>query len=125
MIARTIETGLAAPERNRFFYGKLMDQAAFDRDQAYFNRKRWLLNRLLYGRGVLCGLQVEAGDNGTVIVRPGVALDGFGREVIVPADTTVDPHQLTDDRGRPQGDPLQAGTVLLCLAYVERPADPV
>jgi hypothetical protein len=125
MTPGTNHTGLAAPERNRFFYGKLMDQAAFDREQSYFNRKRWLLNRLLYGRGVVCGLLVEPGDEGTVVVRPGVALDGFGREVIVPADTIVDPHQPTDDRGGPSGDPLQTGIVQLCLVYAESQTDPV
>ena len=68
---------LAAPERNRYFYGMLMDVERFDKDQRYFNRKRQLLNRLAVGPGVLCGLGLTF-DGTALALAPGVAIDGAG-----------------------------------------------
>ena len=108
---------LVTPARNNYFYGKLMDELHFKMEQTYFNRKRWLLNRLSLGYGVLCGLNVEAkGTN--VVIQPGVAIDGLGREIIVPSAFEVDPRQLTDDCCRPTG-AKATGSVLICLAYKE------
>ena len=53
-------TGLSAFERNRFFYGLLMGVDQFQKDMNYSNGKRWLLNRLVTGSGVVCGLGVSA-----------------------------------------------------------------
>jgi hypothetical protein len=52
-----------------------------------------------------------------------VAIDGLGREIIVPEAVSIDPHQLTDDRGNAVGEPLKSGTVTVCLAYAETCAD--
>ena len=46
-------TLLEAPERNRYFYGLMMDADRFQQDQDYFNRKRYLLNRFVSGGGKL------------------------------------------------------------------------
>ena len=51
---------LASPRRNHFFYGKLLDELHLRMEQDYFNGKRWMLNRLGLGHGVLCGLEVTA-----------------------------------------------------------------
>jgi hypothetical protein len=118
---------LTAPRRNNYFYGKLMDVWHFQMEQAYLNDKRWLMNRLGLGFGVLCGLQVAGTSDGSrVRVGPGVAVDRFGREIVVPAETQpVDPRQPTDDCGQPAGDPITgAATVTLCLSYLECEADP-
>src|SRR5206468_11586399 len=45
---------LTPPQRNKYFYGKLMDVPHFQMEQTYGNWKRWLLNRLALGEGVLC-----------------------------------------------------------------------
>jgi hypothetical protein len=72
------------PVRNRYFYGKLLDVAQFDLEQSYLNGKRWLLNRLVSGWGVICGLNVQLGpDNQSVIVTPGLAIDKCGHEIMV------------------------------------------
>jgi len=42
-------------ERNRYFYGKMLTARDFETEQRYFNNKRRLLNRTLYGAGVVCG----------------------------------------------------------------------
>jgi hypothetical protein len=77
-------TDVVAPVRNRYFYGKLLDVFHFEMEQNYFNTKRWLLNRVVTGYGVICGLQVMlTPDSKSVYVTPGIALDKCGREIIV------------------------------------------
>ena len=79
---------LHAPIRNRYFYGKLLDSYHFELETGYFNSKRWLLNRLVTGYGVVCGLDVCATSDGkNIIVTPGVAIDKHGREIIVDQET--------------------------------------
>jgi hypothetical protein len=109
-----------APKRNRYFYGKLLTALQLEMEQSYFNQKRWMLNQLGLGKGVLCGLRVAAGE-GQVCVSAGAAVDGFGREVIVPRAVCLDPWRPTDDCGRP-GEPLskeENQRVTICLAYNE------
>ena len=50
-------------ERNRYFYGKMLTARDFETEQRYFNNKRRLLNRTLYGAGVVCGLGVYRNDD--------------------------------------------------------------
>ncbi len=79
-----IPADLRVPVRNRYFYGKLMDVHQMEQEQEYFNAKRQLLNRLVTGPGVVCGLRVELTDDlEAVIVKPGLAIDRCGREIIV------------------------------------------
>ena len=84
--------GLSAPRRNRFFHGKMMDVHHFELETEYGMGMRRLLNRLVTGSGVVCGLDVEAGDDGcSVEVTAGVAIDRWGREIVVPARTASIP----------------------------------
>ena len=92
MHAMKTETGhgeqLAAFVRNRYFYGKLLDVYHLELEQQYLNGKRWLINRLISGYGVVCGLNVEcSGDGKGVIVGPGVGIDKAGYEIVVPRKT--------------------------------------
>jgi len=76
------------PTRNRYFYGKLLDVFHFELEQKYFNSKRWLLNRLVTGYGVICGLNVLlTADKKSIYVTPGVAIDKCGHEIIVCQDS--------------------------------------
>ena len=102
---------LRSPTRNHYFYGKLLDVTHFQMEQTYFNRKRWLLNRLGLGAGVLCGLEAEA-DGGGVVVSPGVAIDPLGREIIVPAAVTLE--NVLEDTEIAEDSPG-----FLCLCYHE------
>jgi hypothetical protein len=78
-------TDLNTQTRMRYSHGLLLDKIHFDLEQQYFNNKRWLLNRRILGRGVVCGLGVELSpDRKGVVVLPGLALDRCGREIIVP-----------------------------------------
>jgi hypothetical protein len=80
--------GLTTPRRNRFFHGKMMDVYHFEMETGYGISMRRTLNRLVAGYGVLCGLDVVQGDDPcSVRVTPGAAIDGWGREIIVPTDS--------------------------------------
>jgi len=71
--------------RPRYFHGQLLDVRHFESEQAYFKYKQWMLNRLVDGFGVVCGLDVQVGDDDhSIVVMPGLALDRQGREVVLP-----------------------------------------
>jgi hypothetical protein len=114
---------LEAPERNHYFYGKLLDVQELQKEQHYGITARRRLHRLVLGHGVVCGLNVVADTDGMIRIQPGVALDALGREIVVPGALRVNPYQLTDDQGRIMGEPLETGTVEICLAYVEKKTD--
>ena len=75
---------IQTPARNRYFYGKLLDVYHFELETNYHNAKRWLINRLVLGYGVVCGLDVTRGaEPYTVKIMPGMAIDKWGREIII------------------------------------------
>jgi hypothetical protein len=114
-------------ERNNYFYGKMLDVGNLKLEQSYFVRKRWLLNRLVTGAGVACGLNVTADPAaaGQFFLSPGLAIDACGREIIVAETTSIDATQLTDDKGTVTG-PVPAGkTVEISIAYSEVKRSPV
>jgi hypothetical protein len=122
---------IPSPTRNNYFYGKLLDAYHFELETRYHNEKRWLLNRLVSGYGVVCGLDVEPGPGDTFVVTPGLALDRWGREIIVPAPTKALPFPASPGEPPEEQDPKQEGRhhhhwhfqVLLC--YLECEDDPV
>jgi len=76
---------LSTPRRNKFFHGKLMDVHQFELETEYEMGLRRLTNRLVTGFGVVGGLDVVEGDDHlSVRVGPGLAIDGWGREIVVP-----------------------------------------
>ena len=79
MLTTRTPPGLETPVRNRYFYGKLLDVEQFELETRYLNAKRWLLNRLVTGYGVVCGLDVLPGDEPNELwIGPGVAIDKLG-----------------------------------------------
>ncbi len=127
--AATVLGQLATPARNRYYYGKLLDADHFQLEQDYGNRKRWLLNRLSLGTGVLCGLDVTVTTStagAQLVVGPGVAIDAVGRELIVPLPSpAINPLQATDECGQPSGTPVTGPTtVTLYICYYECEAEP-
>lgn len=69
--------------RNNYYSGKLLTANDFEAEQKYNNDKRRLSNRLVSGFGVVCGLDVVAVSNDTVSVETGMAIDGYGREMVL------------------------------------------
>lgn len=86
--------GLAAFERNRYFYGKLLTVRDFEAEQRFFIEKQRLINRLIHGAGVVCGLKVEKVGTTKIKINPGVALDCCGREIVVSEEKELD---ITED----------------------------
>jgi hypothetical protein len=122
------KTGIHTFVRNRYFYGKLLDVFHFELEQNYLNGKRWLLNRLVAGYGVLCGLDVRPAPQGrAVIVTPGAAIDRCGREIIVPRNS--EPQTVRD---KPAPDPTKPPTtdcdkqdyVHVCICFKQCESDP-
>jgi hypothetical protein len=109
---------LTEPKRNRYFHGKLLDVGHLELEQAYGKDKRWLLNRLTLGTGVLCGLAVAAVDD-TLRIGSGVAVDGRGREIVVPGTFTIDPFAPAPPCEAPGIDPDAPGPATLWLCYRE------
>jgi hypothetical protein len=110
------DAGLVTPVRNRYSFGRLLGVDDFEREQGYANTKRRLANRLLEGHGVVAGLDVTLTDGPGLTVTPGVAIDGWGREVVV---TTALPVDVLAAAGVGFG----AFEILLC--YGEEDGDPV
>jgi len=113
--------GVLTPlSRNRFFYGKLMDTRHWELEQEYGIQSRRLITRLGLGSGVICGLGVRIADGGVVCVSPGVAIDAWGREIVVNETVSLQRvDQPTDECGKPVGDPVRDGSVTIWLCYHE------
>lgn len=104
--------------RNRYFYGKLLTVRDFEIEQRYFNDKRRMINRLAVGTGILSGLDVVAVNDRTVSIDPGVAIDSYGREIIVSVPAM---HMLSDLEGFDQDN--LSDTYYLCIEYEEQPEE--
>jgi len=63
-------------------------------EQNYFINKQRLINRMFFGEGVVSGLEVTADKTAGVIhLSEGFALDGFGREIILPVQLVYNLNQ--------------------------------
>jgi hypothetical protein len=123
---------LNPPRRNHFFTGKMMGVAQFEREQRYGLGQRWLINRMTIGAGILCGLDAAlTADGKRISVAPGVAVDCFGREIVVALPREYDPFAAPGgDCGCGGAAAVAApGDYLVCLSYREcetddQPAEP-
>lgn len=84
-----IPSGLYQPLRNNYFDGKLLVSRDFSDEQDYHRGQRQLHNALLHGKGTVCGLKLIEHPNAScrsefVVVEPGMALDCYGQEIVVP-----------------------------------------
>lgn len=103
-------------ERNKYFYGKLLSVDDFELEQKYMNDKRRMLNRFLFGTGVVAGLYVVRTDEQTISVESGFALDSWGREIVVDVPVIKKLSLIEGFRDCTIGD---TGDVYLCLEYDE------
>lgn len=77
---------LKPAKRNNYFDGKLLSAGDLRDEQLYHRGGRKQHNRYLHGYGVVCGLRVMPVNEvkaRCVRVEPGVALDPWGREIVV------------------------------------------
>ena len=78
--------------RNHYFTGKLLTERDFTAEQKYMADKLRLHHVALHGWGVVCGLKVTPHPycpDLRIVVEPGLAIDGCGREVRVPQRVEV------------------------------------
>lgn len=109
-------------ERNKYFYGKLLSVDDFEMEQKYMNDKRRMLNRFLFGTGVVAGLYVVGVDEQTVSVEAGIALDAWGREMVVDIPVIKKLSMLEGFASCIRED---TGFVYLCIEYDEKETDKV
>jgi hypothetical protein len=70
-------------KRLNYFNHQFLNEKDFQDEQSYHIFMRRLHNRLLHKWGVVEGLTVEKRGDREVIVRPGIAIDREGREIIL------------------------------------------
>lgn len=112
-------------ERNRYFKGKLMTTRDFETEQKYFNDKRRLINRLFFGGGIVCGLQVIKIDEKTISIENGLAIDSSGREVMLEKNIIMDKGIITAELNKLDGleDEEFMKDLYLCIQYKEEAKD--
>src|SRR5258706_14646898 len=134
--------------RNNYFVGKRLTPDSFRVEQDYLIGRRRLLNRALYGWGLVSGFAVAAAPpapgqqgsaSGRLTVGPGLALDRLGRELLQEGHTSLSLGDviLIDENGRriPRSrdcDPKDRSDEgcedhdwLLSVHYAERPLGPL
>lgn len=93
-------------ERVHYFTGQILSPDDLRAEQDYFLARLRRHNRYLHGWGVVTGLGVSVDEAGDVRVDPGLAIDCFGSEIVVPA-----PQKLSIADGLERG--------FVALAYAE------
>lgn len=102
------ESGL----RNNYFEGKRLTADSFRVEQTYAVERRRLLNRAVFGWGVVYGFAITASrqsgshddlSRGALKIGPGLALDECGRELLQVRETalTLDDLIVLDEKGSP------------------------
>lgn len=122
------ETRLKSFSRPAYFHGQLLGVHHFESEQEYIKRKLWMLNRMVSGYGVVCGLDLQVGDDDlSVVVTPGLALDRCGREIVVPCQSKkipIEPMPAPDPAAPQPAGPCADDWVRVVICYCERQADP-
>lgn len=119
------EGKVSAFERNNYFCGKLMVERDFWDEQHYHMGKRMLHNANLHGWGTLCCLKVDPHPvcpNLRIIVRSGMAIDCYGRVILVPRDEQRDLESYRKDGNSSTSKPEN---LYICLSYKECKTEPV
>jgi hypothetical protein len=75
---------LAPLKRVRFFDGQLLSAQDFQTEQEYWREKQRRHNRMFHGYGVVSGLDDVSTKHDVLFVRPGMAVDASGNEIVVP-----------------------------------------
>lgn len=100
-------------ERNRYYAGKMLTSSDFQAEQTYMNNKRRFLNQMMFGSGIVCGLGVVSLDDLSILVESGVAVDDYGREIVLESSVVK---KLSAIDGFEK---IQSDLAYLCLKYRE------
>ena len=109
--------------RNRYFYGKLLTAEDFSQEQQYGNDKRRMMNRWMFGVGIVSGLEVIRVDDYSISLEMGLALDHTGREIVVetPVIRKLSLIEGYEEATAAEGDE----SLYLCIRYREEETEPV
>jgi hypothetical protein len=143
------DAGCDSGLRNNYFEGKRLTADAFRVEQDYSIDRRRLLNRAIHGWGVVYGFGMsmatpdEDGAAGRFLIKPGLALDACGRELVRVHGAAVGLRDVVlidgkgkrlsrDDAGLGDPDPRNPSRMdptrecwLLSVHYAEQAMDPV
>ena len=97
--------------RNNYYDGKRLTADMFKVEQRYLSERRQLVNRALYGVGVVYGFGIEAESlkesaggrlSRRLRIRAGLAFDGCGRELVQGGIRAIDLDDVTlvDEKGK-------------------------
>ncbi len=111
-------------ERNRYFYGKLLTSQDFITEQNYFNNKRQLLNKMLFGSGIVSGMHVVKVDEQSIGVAAGLAFDFLGREIVISEPIVKKLNTVTGFDSIMQNNNGLISTYL-CISYNETETEPI
>ena len=76
-------------KRLNYFKYQFLNASDFIDEQNYHRRMLWTHNQALHSQGVGSGFEVRPGSSaGTLVITSGVAVDGYGRELILGEDRT-------------------------------------
>lgn len=106
-------------ERNNYYYGKLLTSRDFQIEQDYMNDKRRMSNRLLHGSGIVMGMKVMEADDTAIVLQSGCAIDGGGREIVVPETEVVKLSTIDGSRE------IRTDVAYLSISYEEKKENPV
>jgi len=77
------EIKLRSLQRPHYFNGQLLEEKDFRAEQAYHLNRVRDHARGLHTPGIVEGLDLERKDGSTILIRPGLAIDAAGREMVV------------------------------------------
>ena len=83
----------AIPARVHYFKEQFLRRQDFADEQAYQVALRRRHNIGQHSWGIVVGLEL-APENGALVVRPGMAIDGYGRELLLSAAWLIDPGEF-------------------------------
>lgn len=125
--------GQIVSARNRYFTGKFLTARDFAGEQHYHRSRHLLHNRMLHGWGIVCGLNVTPHPNPAcqdrfVVVGPGMALDCYGRELVLEQSQVVQiwtPPKEGEEARKAPPSAAPPGPFLLSICFADSLAEPV
>jgi hypothetical protein len=82
-------------KRVNYFDTQFLQEADFQDEQAYHIRLRRANNLAIHGWGIIAGLEIAWTAASGIVVTPGIAIDKFGREIILTEDSSTKSYDLS------------------------------
>lgn len=105
--------------RSAYYPGKLLRASDFVREQEYGKSRLEFINRKIHGRGIIEGLRLRTGQEGSLFLSHGSALDSRGRMIVVPEDRQIRAEEIEGLRPEAMRDFILAIQYAECTAETE------